>query len=229
MMKFLSIVTLLLTTVALRAAIVIDNFQTPQSLGSDGDPYPATDWVQGAGIYGGERDLYIWNDQEGEVTSTISFESFLYTQDANSSSEFTLVWGGLDSMAGEPRSREAGFIDLVAENVLSMDVSYGALSFVGSESVVVRFITGNWHFSHIIQITAEDSNSTIHFDISDFNMGTEASDVRAIWLEHGLFGQGESSIEITNVEFSVVPEPATPVLCVVAVTQLALFRRRRLC
>lgn len=227
-MKFLSIATLLLTTATLRAAIVIDNFQTPQSLSSNGDPYPATNWVQGDGIYGGERDLYIWNDRTGTVTSNASSGSFLYTQDANSSSEFTLVWGGSDSMASSPQSREAGFIDLIAENVMSIDISYGLLSFVGSKYVVVRFATGdqNGLFSQVIQITPEDSNSTIHFNIADFNMGAKASDVRAIWLEHELFGQGESSIELTNVELSVVPEPATPVLCLVALMRLALVRRR---
>ena len=225
-MKLSVTLTALLIATHLHATIVIDDFQVSQSLTSNGVPYPGTDFVQGAGIFGGERDLLIWNDLSGNATGSSSSGTFSYTQDASSSSEFTLIWGGTDSMASDsPRSSTPGLIDLLASNVTSIDVTYGNLSFSGTEIVVVRFDTSGGFFSHNINITSGDAFSTVQFDLADFSMGANASSVEAIWLEHGLFGQGASSIDITNVQFSTVPEPSTFSLLFLGLLMSGLLRR----
>lgn len=214
------------------SALIIDDFSTDQAELSVSPLVTNTDssTVTGAGIIGGERDMFLSIAAGTSPLSSqarVDFDRFTLSNSAESSSLVTMQWDGIDGDASNINTTGLGTMDLTDGNV--------------SNAFEIRFLFNDLPSTLDLTVWSASGSSTVTFPspallltgslslFIPFDAFTGSADftaIGAIQLEIASPTNG-NDLSIDYIQTVLEPVPVPPALLLFASSLLGLALRRR--
>lgn len=211
------------------SALLIDDFSAAQSLqASVSGGTEVTSSVAGAGILGGERDLYLLLTTGSSATIDVSSGSASYAEVDASDSQLYVSWDGADNSAVIDQIGLGG-IDLTAggsQNALSVQI---LLNNQPAANLGFLAHTSASEYS-IIYFSAPSGASTQTIPFADFvplaGTGADFANIGALsfFSDPGVAGQ---SVQLGAIQTAATPEPGSGSLLLLGLLGLAGWRSEK--
>ncbi len=211
--------------------VLIDSFQTPQLLVSNGQPVISQ--VFGNGMVGGYRDAVLQSLGPNEGSIDIQGGHLTFTTAVDTNAQFALGWDGvIASFPLSPNTSGLGDVDMTQGgtlNALAVTVSFSNQPF---EIEFNLFQSGNRHDHGVVSIPGGVlAPTTFVVRFADFTIGS-SSGVRADYSRINAVNMGVIpdtsglSFQLDCIETVFVPEPSSIALACVGLIALAGWRVR---